>query len=203
MGGGRGGSPAQVLPPHGERAAASPEDGKRLVAIRGEPGSPARSHSQGGRLMGDDQLTRYLDDLRARLRGMPPEEVDDIGAELRSHVLESLRENGPHGVSQPGAVGATAPEALAPILERLGAPENLAAMYRADRQLEQALCPAAHGFRPLRLVTGVARWASVSLAGAGALLILLAGYWVAVSFCIAAATKLFAPARVGLFRLPG
>jgi hypothetical protein len=92
--------------------------------------------------------------------------------------------------------------AFASILERLGAPEDLAALYRADRQLEQALDPAARGFRPLRLVTGVARWASVSLAGAGALLVLVAGYWVAVSF-IAAATKLFAPGRVGLFRLPG
>src|SRR5262249_30445159 len=158
-----------------EREAASPEDGTRLVTIRGEPGSPARGRSQGGRLMGDsDRLTAYLDDLRARLRGLPPEEVDDIVAELRSHVVERLREEG-------------SPEALLAILTRLGAPEHLASLYRADRQLGQALDPAL-GFHPLRLLAGVARWASVSLAGAGALLVLVAGYWAAISFCIAAAT---------------
>lgn len=138
-----------------------------------------------------DRLTGYLDDLRARLRGVPREEVDDIVAELRSHVLESLREG------EPGD------GALEAILERLGTPQDLAAMYHADRHLERALDSTGRGFRPWRLVTGVARWASVSLAGAGALLLLLLGYWVAVSFCIAAATKLFAPGRVGLFRLPG
>jgi membrane protease YdiL (CAAX protease family) len=156
--------------------------------------------------MGDrDPLTGYLDDLRARLRGLPPDEVDDIVAELRSHVLESLRESGPPGASGPGVTAdGTAPgEALAAIFDRVGAPADLAALYRADRQLGQALDPVARGFRPLRLLTGVVRWASVSLAGAGALLVLVAGYGVAISFCIAAATKLFAPGRVGLFRLPG
>lgn len=138
-----------------------------------------------------DRLTRYLDDLRARLGGLPPGEIDDIAAELRGHVEERLEERG-------GGL-----DAIGVILERLGAPEELAALYRADRQLERALDPAASGFSPWRLVAGVARWATVSVAGGFALLLLVAGYWVAVSFCIAAVTRLFAPGRVGLFRLTG
>lgn len=133
--------------------------------------------------MRGDRIDTWFDELWARLGGLPPAAIEEIVAELRSHVHESLREGGE-------------PEA---VLARLGTPEEIAALYRADRSLARA----GGGRSPWLLVTGVTHWATVSLAGFFALLGLVAGLWVAASFGIAAVTKLFAPGRVGLWRLPG
>ena len=130
-----------------------------------------------------DRIDTWMDTLRARLAGLPPAAIEEIVAELQSHVHESLREG-------------TESEAL---LARLGTPEEIAALYRADRLLGRS----GGGRSPWLLVTSVARWATVSVAGCFALLGLVAGLWVAASFGIAAVTKLFSPGRVGLWRLPG
>ena len=122
-------------------------------------------------------------ELRRQLRALPAPEVDDIVAELRSHVRDSV----PGGVSEEDQVAA--------VLERLGAPSSLATLYTRDRVLARA----RQSRSPVVLAGGILRWASVSVAGAFAFLGLLTGYVLAASFFIAALHEPFAPDRVGLW----
>jgi uncharacterized membrane protein len=111
--------------------------------------------------------------------------VDDILAELRSHVRDS------------GAPGREPTEAeLTAVLARLGSPSALAASYRADRLLQEA----ARSRSPWRLLTGLSRLAAWSVAGGFALCGAVFGYVLAASFFLAAIVKPFRPERAGLFR---
>ena len=75
-------------------------------------------------------------------------------------------------------------------LDRLGSPAELASLYEPDRSSS-----------PRLLVRGLLRWATGSIVGFFALLTLLAGYVMAISFFLAALVKPIAPHRVGLWRL--
>jgi hypothetical protein len=131
------------------------------------------------------RLDDYLSDLRARLRGLADGEVEDILAELRSHVRDS------------GASGQDATEAeLTAVLARLGSPSALAAAYREDRLLQNA----ASSRSPWRLLKGLSRLAAWSAAGVFALCGAVVGYVLAASFFLAAIVKPFQPERAGLFR---
>jgi hypothetical protein len=133
-------------------------------------------------------LEDYLSELRARLRGLSGAEVDDIVAELRSHVRES---GAPAREATEGEVTA--------VLARLGSPSALAASYLADR-----LLGAAERTRsPWRLLRGLSRWAALSAVGGFALCGVVFGYTLATSFFVAALAKLFRPDRAGLFRTAG
>jgi hypothetical protein len=133
-------------------------------------------------------LDDYLGDLRARLRGLSPAEVEDILAELRSHV----RDSGAPG-RQPTDAEVTA------VLARLGSPAELAAAYLADRLIQEAERTRS----PWRLVKGLFRWAALSVAGSFTLCGVIVGYLVASSFFLAALVKPFRPDRAGLFRTAG
>jgi hypothetical protein len=130
-------------------------------------------------------LERYLERLRARLRGLPDAEVAEIVEELRSH----LRDATPSGGLADGEVAA--------VLERFGAPEELAALYVQDRLLARA----GGSWWPWVLLSSLFRWATLSVAGFFAFLGLLTGYVLSASFLLAALHKPFAPDRVGLWRL--
>jgi hypothetical protein len=132
------------------------------------------------------RLEDYLSDLRARLRGLSKSEVDDILAELRSHVRDSAVPG-----DEPTEAEVTA------VLARLGSPSALAAAYLADRLLQEA----ERSRSPWRLLTGLSRWAALSAAGGFALCGVVAGYVVAASFFLAALVKPFRPDRAGLFRM--
>jgi hypothetical protein len=132
------------------------------------------------------RVEAFLRELRARLCRLPAAEVDEIVAELRSHVRDSA------GV-EPAA------SAVAVVLERLGSPAELADAFANERLLARA----QHSGSPWMLLTGLFRLAGASLAGAAALVGLVAGYVVAASLLVAALVKPFAPDRVGLWRLAG
>ena len=117
------------------------------------------------------------------LRALPAPEVDDIVAELRSHVRDSV----PGGTLEDDEVDV--------VLDRLGTPADLATLYARDR----VLAGARQSRSPVVLAGGILRWASVSVAGAFAFLGLLTGYVLAASFFIAALHEPFAPDRVGLW----
>ena len=123
-------------------------------------------------------LDEYFNELRVSLHGLPDADIEEIVAELRSHVLDS-------GVS----------EELA--LRRLGSPRDLGRLY----QTESLLARASRSRSPLLILRSVVRWAGISVVGFWVLLELLAGYTIALSFTIAAIMKLFAPVRAGLWRL--
>ena len=74
-----------------------------------------------------EKIDSYLGKLRARLRGVGTEEVNDIIEELRSHILEKLAMNGQLGARD---VDAT--------LAGLGNPEDLASEYMTDAALARA-----------------------------------------------------------------
>jgi hypothetical protein len=131
-------------------------------------------------------LEDYLGDLRARLRGLSEAEVEDILAEMRSHVRES------------GAPGREPTEAeVTAVLARLGSPAELAAAYLADRLIQKAQRTRS----PWRLLKGLSRWAALSAVGGFALCGVLVGYVLAASFFLAALVKPFRPDRTGLYSL--
>jgi hypothetical protein len=131
-------------------------------------------------------LEDYLGDLRARLRGLSEAEVEDILAELRSHVRES------------GAPGREPTEAeVTALLARLGSPAELAEAYLADRLIQEAQRTRS----PWRLLKALFRWSAWSAVGGFALCGVLVGYVVAASFFLAALVRPFRPDRTGLFRL--
>ena len=132
------------------------------------------------------RLESYLSELRVRLRGLSDGEVDDILAELRSHVRDC------------GAPGREPTEAeLTAVLARLGSPSALAPAYLADRLLQKA----ERSRSPWRLLKGLSRWAALSAAGGFALCGVVLGYVVAASFFLAALVKPFRPDHAGLFRI--
>lgn len=133
---------------------------------------------------GTSRLDGYLSALRSRLRGLPDAEVSDIVEELRSHVRDSATAGGE----------LVEMEVLA-VLERLGTPEDLASQYVTD----SLLLRAGRSRSPWLLLKTISRWATVSVAGAFALLGLLTGYALAVSLALTAAVKPFAPDRAGLW----
>lgn len=119
----------------------------------------------------DQRLDAYLEELRARLRGLA--DAGDIVEEIRSHVHDA---------------GAD----VAATLERLGSPAELASLYATERSNS-----------PWLLGRSLFRSASMSIGGFFALIGLITGYALAISFFLAALIKPFAPDRTGVWRLPG
>lgn len=118
-------------------------------------------------------MTGTLDEYLDELRAQlrGGPDADDIVAEIRSHVLDA----GPD-------VRAT--------LARLGTPAELASLYSTERS-----------YSPSLLLRTLFRFATVSIGGFFALVGLIAGYVLAISFFLAAIVKPFAPHRTGVWRL--
>jgi hypothetical protein len=133
------------------------------------------------------RLEEYLSELRANLRRLPAPEVSEIVRELRGHVLESAGSTG----TPPSEQG------VASVLERLGAPAQLASLYST----ECVWARAAGAASPWLAVRATLRVATLGVAGAFAALGLVAGAVLSSSFFLAALRKPFAPDRAGLWRL--
>ncbi len=131
----------------------------------------------------DPAVERFLDRLRAALRGMPASEIDDVVLELRGHVAERLE---------------SAPDPAA-ALRALGDPAELARQYRHERATARAGCSRSpivllHGLLLLRRESWLG-WISLALAALG----------YAWSFALAGAAieKLLSPHDVGFWQRPG
>ena len=130
----------------------------------------------------------YLQAVRAGLRGVPDAQASEVVEELRSHIRDRSEMN-----------GELTDAAVATALERLGRPEELAAMYVA----ENIVTRAEKSFSPWLVLKGIVRWAGISSAGVFVFLGSIVGYALAVAFGISALMKPFAPSRVGLWHLNG
>ena len=131
-----------------------------------------------------EEIESYLGKLRARLRGLGNEEVNDIIEELRSHILEKSTVN--------GELGARDVEAA---LEGLGNPEGLASEYMTDAALARAEVSRS----PIRILTSLFRWASLSVAGFFVLIGSLVGYFLGAALILCAVLKPIHPQSAGLW----
>ncbi len=129
----------------------------------------------------------YLAKLRAQLRGFDNQQVAEIVAELRSHIMDKL--------AIPGdAVTAAQVDAA---LAALGSPEELASQYITDNLLARA--EVSRSLLPL--LDGLFRWASLSVAGFFVLVGSVMGYFLGMVFILVAVLKLFHPQTAGLWLL--
>jgi hypothetical protein len=130
------------------------------------------------------KIETYLGMLRARLRGLGNEEVNDIIEELRSHIIDKSTAN-----------GELAAEKVDAALAALGNPEQLASEYLTDAALARAEVSRS----PLQILAGLFCWASLSVAGFGVLVSSLVGYFLGLALVLCALLKPVHPQRAGLW----
>jgi len=135
---------------------------------------------------GQRRIERYIKEVRQRLRGLREDQLHEITAELRSHILE--RASGGSELTIEGVSAA---------LETLGTPEELAREYAQDEVLARVEISRT----PLRLLDSLFGWATMSMAGFAVLIVTISGYFLGVVFVLVAAMKPFHPATAGLWAL--
>ena len=133
------------------------------------------------------KIEAYLGRLRQRLRGMNEDDLRDIVEEIRSHITDKA--------SAGGVVTAAAVDSA---IARLGTPEELASQYTTDDLLARAEVSRS----PLRILEGLFRWASLSVAGFFVLMGSLLGYFLGATLVLSALLKTIHPRTAGLWLLP-
>jgi hypothetical protein len=134
---------------------------------------------------GKAHLDTYLEQVGRHLKGLPKSEVDEIVAELRSHVLDKV-------------AGTPTPQRVEAAIAALGGPREVARLNLTERvaaELEEDRSP-------LTVLRGVGRLAGLSVYGAFAGLVSFSGYALAASLLITAAVKPFWGRHAGLWRVP-
>ena len=131
----------------------------------------------------DPSVERYLDRLRAGLRGLPAAEIDDIVLELQGHIAERSE-------SMKGVEAA---------LRSLGDPDALARQYRTESVATRAVC----GRSPIVVLHGLLLLRGKSPAGWLVLGLTAFGYAWGLVLGGAAIEKIVSPHDVGLWARPG
>jgi hypothetical protein len=128
----------------------------------------------------------YLTKLRRLLSGINEQDIQEIVQELRSHILDKTEtdENTLDKVSE--------------TLDSLGSPEQLAGEYLTDNLLARAEVSRS----PVRILTVLFRWASLSITGFLVFLSSIAGYFLGVAFVLCALLKPIHPQTAGLWIYP-
>jgi len=134
---------------------------------------------------GKAHLDCYLDQVRRHLKGLPQVEVQEIVAELRSHVLDKVE-------------GTPTPQKVEAAIAALGSPREVARLNLTERVAAELEADRS----PLTVLRGVGRLAGLSLYGAFAGLVSFTGYAMAAAFLVTAAVKPFAREHAGLWRVP-
>jgi uncharacterized membrane protein len=142
----------------------------------------------GGELMAADieaavRVEIYLRILRKHLRGIDREEVDEIVEELRTHIMEKA-------TTATGLTVSTVNSTLA----SLGDPRQLAGQYLAGLLAETPLSRS-----PLRMLSILFRWASLSVAGIVVFLSALVGYLAGGALLLCALLKAIHPHTAGIW----
>lgn len=130
------------------------------------------------------RIDSYLMNLRRCLRELPPEDVNDILREIRSHILDRAE-----------AAGELTDERIVEILKALGRPEDIGPLYESEVMITRARA----SFSPTLILRMTMRWAMSSLFGLIVFIAGLFGYGVAAGFLIAAILKPFIPDQVGMW----
>jgi hypothetical protein len=130
------------------------------------------------------RVEAYLVKLRARLRGMNDDDVREIVQELRAHITDKAAASGEF-------TSATVDSALG----ALGSPEELGSQYLTDALLSRAEITRS----PVRILEGLFRWASLSIAGFFVMLGSVAGYFLGIVFVLCALLKPFHSQTAGLW----
>jgi len=131
----------------------------------------------------DFDVERYLDQVRAALRGMPDAEIDEIVLELRGHITERL----------------DAGDDAAAALRSLGDPVAIAREYRTDRVTTHAECTAS----PIAVLHSLLLLRRGSFMGWLVLVLAAFGYAWALALGGASIEKILSPHDVGLWYTPG
>src|SRR5579884_2502627 len=97
----------------------------------------------------DTRIETYLTRLHSAFHGVSPEQQQDILREIRAHIMDSTE----HSSDQAGAVDR--------VLRLLGTPEDLAARYSAECQLERA----SRSFSPWLILRTCWQWAKLGIKG--------------------------------------
>jgi hypothetical protein len=133
------------------------------------------------------KVEAYLAKLRGGLRGMNEHEVHEIIQELRAHIADKT------------AVGGVATTStVATTLDALGSPEALANQYLAVALLSRAEINRS----PVRVMQGLFRWASLSIAGLLVMAASIVGYVLGGALMLSALLKLIHPRAAGLWAYP-
>lgn len=133
--------------------------------------------------MADARIEIYLNRLQSALRGVAPEYQEDILREIRAHIMDSAE----HTADPSGAVDR--------VLRLLGTPEELAARYSTECQLQRA----SRSFSPWMLLQTCWNWAKLGIKGTLAFFVALFGYSMALAFTGAVFMKSFMPSKVGMW----
>jgi uncharacterized membrane protein len=131
----------------------------------------------------DARMEIYLNRLESALGGLSPEYKDDILREIRAHIMDSAE----HSADHAGAVDR--------VLRLLGTPEELAARYTAECQLERA----SRSFSPWVLLRTCWQWARLGIKGTLAFFVGVIGYSLALALTATVFVKPFLPSRVGMW----
>jgi hypothetical protein len=133
------------------------------------------------------KIDAYLMRLSAHLRGMSKEDAHEIIEELRGHITEKATVN--------GELTAAAVDAA---LVGLGNPDELASQYQTDALFARVEVSRS----PWRILKGLFRWATLSVAGFFVLLASIIGYSVGAALILCALLKPFYPRATGLWFFP-
>jgi hypothetical protein len=125
----------------------------------------------------DERIETYLKRLESALRGVSPEYKDDILREIRAHIMDSAA----NSADPSGAVDRA--------LRLLGTPDELAARYSAECQLQRA----SRSFSPWLILRTCWQWAKLGIKGTLAFLVALFGYGLALGFTASVFVKPFMP----------
>jgi hypothetical protein len=124
----------------------------------------------------------YLAALRKQLRELMDEDVNDIVAEIRAHILDKTS-------------GEAAGDSVSSTLAALGTPEELAGRYRTEELLKRASMSRSPAF----ILRSLLRWATLSVAGLLVFAISVVGYVVGGWLSILGVLKLISPHTTGLY----
>jgi hypothetical protein len=134
------------------------------------------------------RIDDYLSRLRSRLRDINEQDMREIIQELRSHILDKTQISGEGNTI----------DKVAETLDALGSPEQLAAEYLTDNLLARAEVSRS----PMRILSVLFRWASLSIAGFSVFLGSIVGYLLGVVFVLCAFLKPIHPQTAGLWIYP-
>jgi uncharacterized membrane protein len=131
-----------------------------------------------------ERIDAYLKRLRQALGALPPEEIADIVREIRGHIIERAE-----------ATASLNQEALTRILNALGDPDDIAALYQSRAMVARARASTS----PSLILMAAIRWAGMSVIGLVTFVFGVFGYVMGIGLFVTALLKVLYPDRVGVW----